>query len=84
MKKTANIKTKYGVFPCVFETEKDMGGYSAEARNVQGAISWGKTLAEAKRMIAEAIEGALEARIVSDAEQSGIVQINRNRIPSFV
>ena len=61
LKKTAIVKTKYGSFPCVFEPEKDMGGYTAEARTVQGAVSWGKNLAEAKRMIAEAIEGAIEA-----------------------
>lgn len=83
-KKIANIKTKYGVFPCVFETERDMGGYSAEARGVQGAVSWGKNLAEAKRMIAEAVEGVFEAHIIARAEQSGVVQINQRRIPSFV
>lgn len=61
-KKIFLIKTKYGSFRCVFEAEKDMGGYAVEARGVSGAVSWGKTLAEAKKMIVEAIEGAVEAK----------------------
>lgn len=61
-KKIFLIKTKYGSFQCVFEPEKDMGGYAVEARGVSGAISWGKTMAEAKKMRTEAIEGAIEAK----------------------
>lgn len=83
-KKTFLIKTKYGSFQCVFEPEKDMGGYAAEARGVAGAISWGKTLVEAKRMIAEAIEGAIEAMAVANAEKKGIVKIATFRMPSMV
>ena len=49
VKKTANIKTRYGTFRCVFESERDMGGYTAEAPAVQGAVSWGKNLTEAKK-----------------------------------
>ena len=62
IKKVLIIETDYGSFKCVFEPEKDMGGYMVEAHNVSGAISWGKTLLEAKRMIKEAIEGAIEAK----------------------
>jgi len=76
-KRTYLIKTKYGSFSCVFELEKDMGGYVAEARDVQGAVSWGKTLTEAKRMIAEAIEGTIETRAISKAEQQGTIRIAR-------
>ena len=78
-KKTFILETKYGSFQCVFEPEKDMGGYAAEARGVPGAISWGKTLSEAKRMIIEAIEGAIEANVVANAEKRGIVQIKNSR-----
>ena len=74
-KKIATIKTQYGSFKCVFEPEKDMGGYTAEALGVQGAVSWGKTLAEAKKMIAEAIEGVIEARVITQAEKEGSVRI---------
>lgn len=83
-KKILPIKTKYGSFQCVFEPEKDMGGYAVEARGVAGAISWGKTLVEAKRMIAEAIEGAIEALAVANAEKRGIVKIANFRMPSMV
>ncbi len=60
MKKVLDIKTKYGIFQCMFEPEKDMGGYMVEARGLQGAISWGKSLAEARHIIVESIEGAVE------------------------
>lgn len=76
-KKILSIKTKYGSFECVFEPEKDMGGYAVEASGVPGALSWGKTLAEAKLMIAEAIEGAIEARVIAEAERQGVVRVSR-------
>jgi len=78
-KKILTIKTKYGSFKCVFEPEKDMGGYAAQARGVQGAISWGRNFTEAKNMIKEAIEGAIEADIVAKAEKKGIVQIKNSK-----
>ena len=68
-KKIAVVKTKYGSFECVLEPEKDMGGYAVEARGARGAVSWGRTFAEAKKMIAEAIEGAVEARVIAAAEK---------------
>ena len=76
MKKKAIIKTKYGPFDCIFEPERDMGGYTAEAPALNGAVSWGKNLMEAKRMIAEAIEGVIEARIIAKATSKGIVRMN--------
>ena len=63
-KKTEIIKTKYGSFSCVFEPEKDMGGYMVVAKGAAGAISWGKDLAEAKRMIAESIEVCIEGELI--------------------
>lgn len=72
------VKTRYGSFVCVFESEKDMGGYVVEALDVQGAVSWGKTLAEAKRMIVEAIEGAIETQAIARAEQEGTVRLVRH------
>ena len=68
VKKTFTIKTKYGSHRCVAEPEKDMGGYTVEARGVAGALSWGKTLADSKKKIIEAIEGAIEARAIVQAE----------------
>ena len=73
-KNTYSIKTNYGTFLCLFEPEKDMGGYTAEALEVQGAVSWGKNLKEAKLMIAEAIEGVIETRVLVMAEKEGIIR----------
>ena len=78
LKKTAVIKTKYGSYGCLFEPEPDMGGYVVTAPRVQGVVSWGKNLAEAKRMAIDAIEGIIEVRILVEAERNGEVRfINR-------
>lgn len=84
-KKTAVVKTQYGPFKTVFEPETDMGGYVATAPSVQGAVSWGRNLSHAKKMITECIEGAIEARIISEAVKEGSVRftINPKRMPSF-
>jgi predicted RNase H-like HicB family nuclease len=66
-----------GLFSCAFEPEPDMGGYVATAPRVSGAVSWGKNLAEAKRMIAEAIEGVLEVDMLACAEKAGEVRFVR-------
>ena len=71
---TYSIKTNYGTFVCLFEPEKDMGGYTAEALEVQGAVTWGKDLAHAKKMIVEAIEGVIETRVLARAEEEGVVR----------
>lgn len=83
--KTAIVKTKYGSFKAVFETETDMGGYVATAPKVQGAVSWGKNLAHAKQMIAECIEGMVEARVIADAVQEGNVRFTAraSKVPVF-
>lgn len=83
-KKTAVVKTRYGAFSCVFEPEKDMGGFLVTAPNVQGAVSWGKTFSEAKRMIAEAIEGVHEAVVIAEAERAGIVRLTSRRSPARI
>ncbi|MBI1975212.1 MAG: type II toxin-antitoxin system HicB family antitoxin [Parcubacteria group bacterium] len=83
-KKVFTVKTKYGSFKCIFEREKDMGGYVAETPDVQGAVSWGKTLVDAKKKVAEAIEGAVEAHAIVAAEKKGIVRMvksSRHSVP---
>ncbi len=77
-KKILTIKTKYGSYKCIFEPAKDTGGYVVEAKGINGAITWGKNLIEAKKMAKEVIEGAIEARVVDTAERKGIVQVKRN------
>jgi len=82
-KKTAIVKTQYGFFKVVFESETDMGGYVATAPKVQGAVSWGKNLTHAKKMIAEAIECAIEGEIILTAAKAGQVTIRKQKIPAF-
>lgn len=82
-KKTAVVKTQYGLFTAVFEPEPDMGGYVATAPKVQGAVSWGKNLAHAKKMIAESIECSIEGEIIFAAAQAGQVTIRKQKIPVF-
>ncbi len=79
------VKTQYGSFNAVFEPEIDMGGYVVTVPRIQGAVSWGKNLSHAKKMIAECIEGAIEARIISEAVKEGGIRFTANakRIPSF-
>ena len=83
--KMAIVKTQYGPFKVVFEPEADMGGYVVTAPKVQGAVSWGKNFAHAKKMIAECIEGAIEARIISEAVREGNVRLTARagRVPAF-
>ena len=75
LKKTAVVKTQYGPFKAVFEPEVDMGGYVATAPNVQGAVSWGKNLSQAKAMITEAIELIIETRAIENAEKEGYIRV---------
>lgn len=83
--KTAIIKTQYGPFRVVFEPEADMGGYVVTVPKVQGAVSWGKNLAHAKKMIAECIEGMIEARVIAEAVQEGNVRFTARagKVPVF-
>ncbi len=82
-KKMAAVKTKYGSFKAVFEPEPDMGGYVATAPQVQGAVSWGKNLVQAKKMIVESIECSIEGEIILAAAQAGQVIIRKQRVPAF-
>lgn len=74
----------YGTFPYVIEREKDMGGYTAESPGMQGALTWGRTLSDAKKAIKEAIEGAIEARAIVQAERSGSIRVTRTPIQELV
>lgn len=55
-----------------------MGGYVVEARNLPGGISWGRTKKEAQKKIVEAIEGAIEAKVIADAEKRGFIRARNN------
>ncbi|MDP2642079.1 MAG: type II toxin-antitoxin system HicB family antitoxin [bacterium] len=76
-KKILKVKTDYGTYECVFEPEKDMGGYVAVARKVNGAVTWGKNLAEAQKMAKEVIEGVIEANAVAKSLDQGFVKLSK-------
>jgi len=70
MKKVkAQIKTDYGIFICTFSP--DEVGYVALCPSVDGVVSWGKNLSEAKKMVKEAIELCIEAK-VEDNIRNGV------------
>ncbi len=79
-KTTIIIKTQYGSFSCVFEPEPDMGGYMVTVLKLPAAITWGKTLAHAKKMAKEVIECVIEGNIIVAAEKSGQITIKNHSV----
>ena len=63
----SKIATDYGTYECVFRP--DERGYVATCPSVKGVFSWGKNRAEAKRMVKEAIELGIEARVQENVER---------------
>lgn len=78
-KKVLTIKTKYGYYKSIFEPEPDMGGYMITVPQRPDVISWGKTMAHAKRMSKEAIECSVEGEIIIEAERRGEIAIKKQR-----
>ena len=62
-----NIKTDYGIFECVFEPDET--GYVVTCPSVDGVVSWGKNLSEAKRMAKEAVELCIEAKVQDNIDK---------------
>ena len=65
----APIKTEYGTFTCTFVP--DEVGYTVLCPSVEGVVSWGKNLSQAKKMAKEAVELCIEAK-VEDNVKKGI------------
>ena len=78
-KKILTIKTKYGSYKCIFEPEPDMGGYIITTSQRPDVISWGKTIAHAKRMAKEAVECSVEGEIIIEAERRGEIAIKKQQ-----
>jgi predicted RNase H-like HicB family nuclease len=57
------VRTNYGNHVCVFEKDPEKGGYIVVANNLQGVVTWGKNLSEAKKMAREAIELCIECSV---------------------
>mgnify|MGYP001597132492 CR=1 FL=1 len=74
------VKTLYGVFNVILESEPDMGGYIITVPKKSDVISWGKNLTHARRMAKEAIECSVEGDILIAAEKEKTITIRRQRI----
>lgn len=53
------VQTNYGKHLCLFELD-DKEGYIVTVPGLPGTVTWGKTIAEAKKMAQEAIELCIE------------------------
>ena len=72
----AKVKTRYGVHEIILE--KDERGYVVEAPYLEGVLSWGKNIKEARTMIKEAIELCIECSVeerphLTHRSQAGVV-----------
>ncbi len=67
MKTKAKIKTDYGLYECVFTP--DERGYVVTCPSVDGVVSWGKNLTEAKKMAKEAVELCIESKVQENVER---------------
>lgn len=76
----AEVKTDYGAFSVVLEREPDIGGYMVTAPKVADVVTWGKTIAHAKRMAKEAIECSIEGDVVIAAEKEGLVSLRKPHV----
>lgn len=68
MKSTrTKVKTDYGMYECIFTP--DERGYVVTCPSVQGVVSWGKNLAESKKMAKEAVELCIESKVQENVER---------------
>lgn len=74
------VKTLYGTFKVILKPELDMGGYMITVPKQPDVVSWGKTLAHAKKMAKEAIECSIEGDIIIAAEREKTITIRKQRI----
>ena len=79
-KRKISVVTDYGPYIAVLEPEPDMGGYMITVPKRRDVISWGKSLAHAKRMAKEAIECSVEGAVLIAAEKEGCIAIHRQRV----
>jgi len=61
-KKLIPIKTAYGIHIGIFESDPE-GGYVVTGKDLPGVVTWGRNLAEAKKMVKEAMELCIECLV---------------------
>ncbi len=72
----AKVKTLYGVYD--ISLEKDGDTFVVTAPKVAGMVTWGNTQAEAKLRAVEAIECAIEGKIIIAVADAGYITIHKN------
>ena len=54
--KSIDVKTRYGMFQCFFESNYPEEGYTVTVPKLRGVVTHGKDIKEAQKMVKEAIE----------------------------
>lgn len=62
--KKYNVKTKYGSHEALFDA--DDKGYTVTVPGLPGVVTWGESIAHAKKMAEEAIELCVECLVEED------------------
>lgn len=78
-KKIVPIKTTYGKFICLFETNAPEKGYTVTVPKLKGVVTFGDNIDEAKGMAKEAIELHCECLL-----DEGLAEIKMRRFPKTV
>lgn len=74
------IKTKLGKFECLFESNVPEKGYTVTVPKLKGVVTFGDTLAEAKKMVKEAIELHCECLLEEGLAELKILNSKGHRV----
>ena len=74
--KLISVKTNFGVFECRFESNAPERGYTVTAPKLNGVVTFGENINEAKKMAREAIELHCECLL-----EDGLAEIKVFPIP---
>lgn len=55
------VNTEYGIYECLFSS--DTRGYVVTCPSVEGVVTWGKNVTEARKMAKEAVELCVESKV---------------------
>lgn len=80
--KIINIKTRFGNFDSVFESNTPEKGYTVTIPRLKGVITFGGNLEEAKKMAKEAIE--LHCEVLLEDNLAEIKILNKPRVMRLV
>lgn len=73
----AEVKTTFGIFECIFESNTPENGYTVTVPKLSGVVTCGDTLREAKKMAREAIELHCECLLEKGLAEFVIRRVSR-------